>query len=145
MSKVNIKNRKASHDYFFLRSLTAGIVLLGSEVKQILVGKVSIGESFCYIHNGEIFVKNMNIVATKEAFSHDPLRDKKLLLQRKEIDKLEKELDPGISIIISSIFTSDKGLLKANVVLVKGKKDYDKRESIKENDIKRELKREYNL
>ena len=89
-AEVNIKNRKASFDYFFLEDYTAGIQLTGTEVKSIRAGKVSLVDAFCYFNSGELYLKNLNISSTEEAFTHDPLRERKLLLKKKELVKLER-------------------------------------------------------
>ena len=137
---VNINNRKVGYDYTFIRDLTAGIVLLGTEVKQIHAGKVSLTDSFCIFHNGELFIKQMNITAVDNAYSHEPLRDKKLLLKRNELNKLQKDLLDGMTIVVKKLFTTEKGHIKALISLAKGKKNYDKRESLKNKDIDKQLK-----
>jgi SsrA-binding protein len=137
---VLIKNRKASYDYFFIEEYTAGIQLLGTEVKSIAEGKVSLVDSFCYFDNNELYVKDLNISSVKN-FSHDPLRVKKLLLNRKELNKLQKNLDKGITIIPVNIFSNNKGRIKIKIALAKGKKDYDKRNSIKEREASIEIRK----
>ena len=139
---ILIQNRKASFDYFFLRTLVAGIQLVGSEVKQVRAGKITLVDSFCTFENNELFLRGVNIPVTEEAFSHEPLRPRKLLLKRKELDKLEKDFEKGTTIIVKKIFSSDRGIIKAEIALAKGKKNFDKRESIKEKEIKREIQRE---
>jgi SsrA-binding protein len=139
---IMIQNRKASYDYFFLRSLVAGMQLVGSEVKQVKAGKITLVDSFCTFENGELFLRGVNIPITEEAFSHEPLRPRKLLLKRKELDKLEKDFEKGTTIIVKKIFSSDRGIIKAEIALAKGKKNFDKRESIKEKEIRREIQRE---
>lgn len=138
--RVSIKNRKASYDYFFIRELTAGVMLVGTEIKAIRNGKVSLVDSFCYFKSGELFLKGVNIAATEDHFTHDPTRERKLLLNRKELDKLERELEKGMTIIVKKMFSNDKGLIKIDIALARGKKNYDKRASIKDNEIKREIK-----
>ena len=135
---VNIQNKKAQFNYFFLHTLTAGIQLLGTEVKSIRDNKSSLIDSYCYFKENELFLKGFYISPGKEAFNHDPIREKKLLLNRSELNKLQKELNDGLTIIIKRIFTNENGLIKAEIALAKGKKLYDKRNSIKEKDIKRE-------
>jgi SsrA-binding protein len=137
---VYIKNRKASFDYFFVRDLEAGIQLLGSEVKQIRRGKVSLVDSFCFFENGELYLKGFNISVSEEAFTHDPHRIKKLLLKKNELKKLERDLEEGMSVIVKTIFTNERGLIKVAIALAKGKKNFDKRASIKDKEIKREIK-----
>lgn len=136
---VSIKNRKASHDYFFERELTAGIQLTGTEIKAIRNGKVSLVDSFCYFKSGELFMKGVNIAATEDPYTHDPTRERKLLLNRKELDKLERDLEKGMTIVVKKMFSNSKGLIKVDIVLARGKKNYDKRASIKDKEIKREI------
>ena len=143
VQNVNIQNRKSSHDYSFIRTLVAGIQLIGSEVKQLRESKVSLVDSFCFFDKNELFVKGMNITKNDEAFSHDPERIKKLLLTKHELKKLKSDLDPGVTIIVKRIFTNERGIFKAEIALAKGKKNYDKRESLRERDIEREIRREY--
>lgn len=141
MDKVNIRNKKASFDYYFIKEFVAGIQLLGSEVKSIREGKISLVDSYCFFKDGELFVRGVNIAVGKNAFQHDPLRERKLLLNRSELNKLEKGLEEGTTIVIKSIFSNDKNLIKAAVALARGKKLYDKRDSIKDKDTKREMER----
>jgi len=138
---VNIVNKKITYEYFFINTIIAGIKLMGSEVKSIRDGKVSLVDSYCYFNEGELFIKGMNIPEYKSAYTHEPLRDKKILIKKKEIIKLQKELVKGLTLVPYRIFTNDRGLLKVEIVLGKGKKLYDKRESIKEKDINRDLMR----
>lgn len=137
---IDIRNRKASFDYFFIEEFTAGIQLYGSEVKSIANGKISIVDSFCYLDKGELFVTGINITPLGD-FSHDPLRKRKLLLKKKELIKIERELTEGLTIIVKRIFSNERGKIKAEIAISKGKKNYDKRNSIKEKDIDREIKR----
>lgn len=141
MKKVDIRNKKASFDYFFVKEYTAGVQLLGSEVKSIREGKVSLVDSFCYFKHGELWVKGVHIAVGKNAFQHDPLRERKLLLNKSELNKLEKSLEEGMTIVIKKLFTNEKNLIKAEVALAKGKKLYDKRDSLKEKDSIREMDR----
>ena len=140
-----IKNKKAYYEYTILEKYTAGIKLLGSEVKSIRNGKVSISESYCFISNDEIFIKGMHVSEHKEAgkhFNHDPLRDRKLLLKKLEIIKLkEKSGQKGLTLIPLDVILTDTGFLKIEIGLAKGKNLYDKRQSIKEKDLKREIER----
>jgi len=140
-----IKNKKAYYEYTILEKYTAGIKLLGSEVKSIRNGKVSISESYCFISNDEIFIKGMHVSEHKEAgkhFNHDPLRDRKLLLKKLEIIKLkEKSAQKGLTLIPLDVILTDTGFLKIEIGLAKGKNLYDKRQSIKEKDLKREIER----
>lgn len=143
---VLIKNRKASFEYEFLDKYVAGIQLLGSEVKSIREAKASIAQAYCYFKDGELFIKNMHISEFKQSGTHqqhDPLREKKLLLTKKELKKLFGGTTiKGNSIIPVNIHLTDKGLIKLEIVLARGKKLYDKRQSIKEKDVKRDMKRE---
>lgn len=139
---TNVINKKAKFEYTFIKTITSGIKLVGSEVKSIRLGKVSISESYCYFDNGELFVKGMSISDYGYGSSHDSNRDKKLLLKRKELNKLEKELVNGLTIIPYRVFINDLGLVKVDIVLSKGKKTYDKREHIKNKDIRRDIDRE---
>ena len=141
---MEILNRKARYEYNVLEDLIAGIVLQGSEVKSIRKGKCNISDSYCYIHNGEIFLKNAHISKydSDKFTNHDELRDRILLLTKREINKWNEQLkNPGITIIPLKMFINDKGLIKVLIGLCKGKKEYDKRESIKEKDSQREIDR----
>jgi SsrA-binding protein len=136
-----IVNRKAKFEYHFLETYTAGIELIGSEVKSIRDGKVNMVDSYCIFDKGELWVKGLGITPGLGSFQHDPTRDKKLLLKKKELKKLSSSLDKGLTIIPIKIFNNEKNRLKMEIALAKGKKLYDKRESIKERDLQRELKR----
>jgi SsrA-binding protein len=138
---VIINNKKSRFDYEFVRTLVAGFKLLGSEVKSIRDGRVSFVDSYCYFHEGEIFIKNLNITPISARYSHEPNRERKLLLKRKEIEKLKSEMDKGLSIVPVKIFTNERDLIKIEIALAKGKKNYDKRNNIKERDLDREMKR----
>jgi len=140
-SQVNIVNRKVKFEYNFIDTIVGGIQLMGSEVKSIREGKVSLVDSYCYFINGELFIRGMNIPEYKMAYTHEPVRDRKVLLKKKELVKLEKELVKGLSLVPHRIFSTERGLLKVEIVLGKGKKLHDKRESIKERDINREIMR----
>jgi SsrA-binding protein len=143
--KVLVKNKKAFHEYEILERIVAGIVLVGSEVKSLKLANVSITESYCYIRDGEIFIKDMHIGIYKEGGSHnnhEPLRERKLLLKKKEITKLNESLaTKGLTIIPLCILISDTHFIKLEIGLGKGKNLYDKKNSLKEKDIKRELSR----
>ena len=139
-----IQNRKSSFEYFILERLIAGIQLTGTEVKSLRDTRASISEAFCHISNGEIFIKNMHISEYRQIkhTNHDPLRERKLLLNRKEINKLSKSMkEKGLTIIPLAVKLTDTGFIKIEIGLAKGKKSYDKRESIKEKDIKREMEK----
>jgi SsrA-binding protein len=136
---INILNKKAKFDYHFLRQEHAGVQLVGSEVKAIRAGQVSLVDSYCMFQGDELFVVGMNIPGNNTAYSHDPLRHRKLLLKRKELDKLKKELIKGVTIIPTRLYLNERGFLKIEVSVCKGKKEYDKRNTIKERDITRQL------
>ncbi|MCG2430973.1 SsrA-binding protein SmpB [Aequorivita xiaoshiensis] len=142
---VKIKNRKARFEYEILDTFTAGIVLRGTEIKAIREGKASIAESFCEFNsNGELFVINMTIQEYSHAthYNHSPKSERKLLLNRSELKKLGKEVkNSGLTIIPLVLFTNNKGLAKMDIALARGKKLYDKRETIKERDTKKQLSR----
>ncbi|KAA1247044.1 SsrA-binding protein SmpB [Aquimarina sp. RZ0] len=144
-NRINILNRKAKFEYEFLDKYTAGIKLVGTEIKAIREGKAGIAESFCEFHNGrELFVINMNIEEYSHAtyFNHTPKSERKLLLNKKELKKLEKEVrNSGLTIVPTRLFVNDRGLAKLDIVLARGKKLYDKRETIKDRDNKRTLDR----
>jgi SsrA-binding protein len=143
---VNIENRRAKFDYQFIEKFTAGLVLKGTEIKAIREGKAALSDSYCYFVNGELFIRNMHISEYSEASfsSHDPLRDRKLLLTKTEISKLLKKIkDQGLSIIPVKLFIGEKGYAKLEIALAKGKKEFDKREDIKKRDIERELNRKF--
>lgn len=142
--EVNIKNRRATFDYAISDTYTAGIVLTGTEIKSIRLGKASLVDTFCYIHNGEVWVKNMYIgeYFYGTHFNHNERRDRKLLLRKKEISELVKESQgAGYTIVPLRLFISQKGYAKLVIGVAKGKKEYDKRQAIKERDDKRELAR----
>ncbi|OYQ37203.1 SsrA-binding protein [Flavobacterium cyanobacteriorum] len=141
---VNILNKRAKFDYEILEKYTAGIVLAGSEIKSIRLGKASIAESFCEFHNHELFVINSTIeeYAYSRSFGHSAKSERKLLLNKKELRSLEKSIqNKGLTIIPLRLFTNEKGIAKLDIGLCRGKKNYDKRESMKERDTKRDLDR----
>lgn len=138
---VSIVNKKAKFEYEFIQTEICGIQLVGSEVKSIRGGKASISEGYCYFNDGELFVKGMNISDYGFGSSHDTTRDRKLLLKRKELNNLENQLTNGLTIIPYRLFLNDKGLIKLEIALARGKKLYDKRETIKNRDIDRDMKR----
>ena len=143
-SKVEIKNRRASFDYEFLETYQAGIVLTGTEIKSIRAGKASLVDSFCYFNNGELYVKNMHIADYWWGTwgKHDPRRDRKLLLTHKELNKLSRSVkEKGLTIIAVKLYIADNGYAKLLIALARGKKEYDKRQSIKEKDMRREMER----
>ena len=141
---VNIRNKKASYEYQFIDKFVAGIVLLGSEIKSIRLGKVNLQDSYCTFFNNELFVKELHISPYELArnFNHEAKRDRKLLLNKRELKKLlTKNKEKGLTIIPIRIFINEKGLAKLEIALAKGKKIYDKREDIKAKDIKRDMAR----
>ena len=146
LPQVNIKNKRASFDYELLDTYQAGIVLTGTEIKSIRLGKASLVDTFCFFNNGELWVKNMYIA---EYFygtynNHQARRDRKLLLTKKELQKIQRlSKESGFSVIPTKIYISDKGLAKIIVAVAKGKIVYDKRESIKEREDKRQMDRAF--
>ncbi|MAT90503.1 MAG: SsrA-binding protein [Flavobacteriaceae bacterium] len=142
---VSIKNRKAKFQYELMDTYVAGIVLQGTEIKAIREGKASIAESFCEFNSkGELFVINMTVQEYSHAshYNHNPKSERKLLLNKSELKKLYKEVkNSGLTIIPLLLFTNDRGLAKLKIALAKGKKQFDKRESIKDRDSKRRLSR----
>lgn len=141
---MEIKNRSAFHEYFFDNKYVAGIVLTGTEVKSLRAGKASFNDSYCIIHKGEMWLKSLHIAEYSHGTvnNHDPVRDRKLLLQKREIDKIESKLkEKGYTLIPLLIFFNDKNLIKVEIGLGKGKKLHDKRETIKKRDVEREMKR----
>jgi SsrA-binding protein len=140
-NQVNIVNKRAKFEYEFIRTEVCGIMLMGSEVKSIRDGKISLVESFCTFINGELFLRNANISEMSSDYTHKSNQDRKILLKRKELSRLEKELIKGLTIVPYRVFLNDKGLIKIEVVLARGKKLHDKRETIKVRDLDREIKR----
>jgi len=138
---MEIVNRKARHDFIFLRTEVAGIQLMGSEIKSVRQSRVNLTDSFCFFENGELFLKNAHISENGTAFSHQETRPRKLLLKRRELQKLEKELVKGLTIIPYKIFINARALAKVEIVLAKGKKNYDKRETLKKRDSDLEIAR----
>ena len=141
---INIKNKRATFDYELVDTYTAGIVLTGTEIKSIRLGKASLVDTFCYFANGELWVKNMHIAEYSYGSynNHSTRRDRKLLLNRKELEKLARDTkDPGFTIVPVRLFINEKGLAKLVVALAKGKKQYDKREALREKDDKRDMAR----
>ena len=141
---MEIKNRAAFHEYFFDNKYVAGFVLTGTEVKSLREGKASFNDSYCIIHKGEIWIKSLHIAEYSHGTvnNHDPVRDRKLLLQKREINKIEAKLkEKGYTLIPLRIFFNEKNLIKVEIGLGKGKKLHDKRETIKKRDVEREMKR----
>jgi SsrA-binding protein len=137
-NKINILNKRARFDYEFIDTYTAGVVLTGVEVKFIRKGHLTFVDSFCSFQNDELFMKNVSI----SGIGNDNIkRDRKLLLKKKELNKIKKDLDKGLTIIPTRLYENEKGLFKVEVVLARGKKLYDKRETIKKRDIDKETSR----
>lgn len=139
---VNIKNRQASFEYELLDKYVAGIVLTGTEIKSIREGKVNLQDGYGYFKNGELFLKGVNISPYGEGthYNHDPMRERKLLLKRSELRKLESRAEEkGLTLVPTRLFINDRGLAKMEIAIGRGKKLHDKRQSIKERDVKREL------
>jgi SsrA-binding protein len=141
---IVIKNKKASHDYEFLEKFVAGIKLSGTEIKSIRLGKATLADSYCFFNNGELFIKGMHIAEYwwGNLNNHDPLRERKLLLTSRELKRIERKVkETGLTIIVIKVFINDRGLAKAEIAISKGKKEYDKRETLKRKDAKREMDR----
>lgn len=145
---MELSNRKAYHEYFFEATYTAGIVLAGTEIKSLRLGKASFNDSYCLFDRGELWLKSLHIseYAYGTYLNHQPMQERKLLLNKKELKKLEnKAKEKGYSIIPLKIFINEKGFAKVEIGLGKGKKNYDKRETIKQRENDREVKRQYGL
>jgi SsrA-binding protein len=142
---ITIKNKKASHDYEFLEKFVAGIILSGTEIKSLRLGKATLSDSYCFFNNGELFIKGMHIAEYwwGNLNNHDPLRERKLLLTTRELRKIERKIkESGLTIIVIKVFINDRGLAKAEIAISKGKKEYDKRETLKRKDATREMDRQ---
>lgn len=142
--EINIKNRQATFEYELLDKYVAGIVLTGTEIKSIREGKVNLQDGYGYFNNGELFVKGVNIspYAQGTHYNHDATRERKLLLKRSELKKLEsRSLEKGLTLVPTRLFINDRGFAKMEIALGRGKKTHDKRDSIKERDARRELQR----
>ncbi len=138
--KIEIKNKRAEHDYFVLDTYNAGLVLCGTEIKSIRAGKAGLTDSFCYIRDGEMWAKNMYISEYfyGSFYNHDARRDRKLLLNKREIRRLAQETkNAGLSVIPLKLYIDDNGRAKLKIGLVRGKKEYDKRQALKEKEDKR--------
>lgn len=141
--KLNITNKRATFEYSFLEKYSAGIQLSGTEIKSVRAGKVNFTDSFCVIHEGEIFVKNMHISHYTEGSynNEEPKRTRKLLLTKKEIKKLTTKMkEKGLTIVPVRIFINERGFAKVDIALAKGKKSFDKRQDLKEKDIRRQMR-----
>ena len=144
LNSVNIKNKRASFDYEFIERAVVGIVLTGTEIKSIRHGKASIAESYCTIENGQLWILNMDVsIYVQGSYNnHEPKRKRKLLMAKKDILKWEAKLKTrGLTIVPIKLFLSEKGWAKLDIALAKGKQTFDKRNSIKEKDLKMEMKR----
>jgi len=144
MAEINIKNKKAWHEYEFIEHFTAGMQLTGTEIKSIRAGKASLVDSYCYFKENELYVKGMHIAEYDfgNINNHDPKRDRKLLLSRKELRRLAKNIkEKGLTIMALRMFIAENGYAKLEIALSKGKKEYDKREDLKQKDSKREMDR----
>lgn len=142
--QIYIKNKKVGFEFEIIQTFTAGIVLTGTEIKSLRLGKASVTEAFGYIHNTELWIKGMHI--SEYSFgsynNHDPIRERKLLLKKRELQKIEEKLkDKGVTIAVLSMYITPRGWAKVDVALARGKKLYDKREDIKSKDAKREMDR----
>ena len=145
---MEISNRKAYHDYFFEATYIAGLVLTGTEIKSLRAGKASFNDSYCIFFKGELFVRSLHIAEYSFGthFNHQPMQERKLLLNKRELQKLEGKIkEKGYSIIPLKIFLTEKGFFKMEIGLGKGKKHYDKRETIKGRETERDIKRKYGI
>jgi SsrA-binding protein len=141
---IVIKNKKASHDYEFLDKYIAGIKLTGTEIKSLRLGKAALMDSYCIFRDSELYIKGMHIAEYwwGNLNNHDPLRERKLLLTKRELKKIDRKVkETGYTIIVIKVFINEKGLAKAEIAVSRGKKEYDKRESIKRKDTERDLAR----
>ena len=143
-SGIYIKNKKASFEFEFIETYTAGIVLTGTEIKSIRLSKASIAEAYGLIYKNEILLRNMYIQPYENGthYNHQPRRDRKLLLNRSEINKIDRKIkSKGLTLVPVNLFINKKGLAKVEIALAKGKKIYDKREDLKKKDAKREIEK----
>jgi len=143
-NRIKIKNKKAYRDYELIEQFTAGIQLQGTEIKSIRMGKASLVDSFCIFHGNELFIKGLQIAeyAWGTHYNHEPRRERKLLLQRKELNKLQRKVkESGLTIIALRLFLKDNRYAKLDIALAKGRRQYDKREVIKRKDTQRQLER----
>ena len=143
-SKIQITNRRASYDYEFLETYDAGIVLVGTEIKSLRLGKASLADAYCYFVNGELYVKGMNIATYFWGSwnGHEPTRDRKLLLTKRELRHLQQAVkQKGLTIVAVRAYITENGYAKLRIALAKGKREFDKRQTIKEKDMRREIER----
>lgn len=145
-NSVNIENRRAKFDFQFLDTFTAGLVLKGTEIKSIREGRAGLADSYCFFKNDELYVRNFHIAEYDNAsfYTHEPLRERKLLLSRQELNKLQRKVkDQGLTIVPVKLFINEKGFAKLLIALAKGKKMFDKRDDIKKRDLEREMNRKF--
>jgi len=143
-SNIEIKNKRAGFEYEFIESFTAGIVLSGTEIKSIREGKASLVDAYCYFVGDELFVRHMHVADYWWGTfnQHDPKRERKLLLNRKELRKLQRSVrEKGLTIVATRLFIAQNGFAKLNIALARGKREYDKRHTIKEKDVRRDMER----
>ncbi|MBQ8737748.1 MAG: SsrA-binding protein [Bacteroidaceae bacterium] len=143
-NNINIKNKRASFEYEFIDTLTSGIVLTGTEIKSIRLGKASLVDTYCYFNNGELWVKNMyvSLYSYGSYNNHTERRERKLLLNKKELRNWENEIkSPGITIVPIRLFINEKSLAKLVIALARGKREFDKRQTLKEKEDRREMDR----
>jgi SsrA-binding protein len=143
---INIKNKRAGFDYEFIDKFIAGMVLMGTEIKSIRAGKVSMNDSYCFFEAGELYIKNLSISEYEYGtrYNHEVRRERKLLLSRRELNKLDRKVrETGLTIVPTRLFINEKGLAKLEIALARGKATYDKRQSLKEKDARREMDREH--
>jgi SsrA-binding protein len=144
LKDINIRNRQASFQFEFIDKFIAGIVLKGTEIKSIREGKVNLQDGYCYFNNEEIFAKGINITPYSQGthYNHEAARERKLLMKKSEMAKLESKVEEkGLTLVPVRLFINERGFAKLEIALARGKKTHDKRESIKERDVKRELSR----
>lgn len=143
-NQVNIRNKKASYEFEFIDKYVAGLVLKGTEIKSIKEGKASLQEAYCYFNKGEMYIKGMHIAVYEQGTfnNHEPLRERKLLLNKRELAKIDQKSQvKGLTIVPTRLFINERGYAKLAIALAKGKKIHDKRDSIKDKDVKRDLQR----
>jgi SsrA-binding protein len=143
---ISIHNRKASHEYHFLEKFVAGMVLKGSEIKSIRMGKINLQDAFCLVVDGQVYVRGLHITPYVMGgfHNHEAKAERKLLLSKREIAKLEdKSKDQGLTIVPTKVFVNDRGWAKMEIAIAKGKKLYDKRGDLKEKDMKREMRERF--
>jgi SsrA-binding protein len=143
-NKINIKNKKAYFDFEIIEKVVAGMELTGTEIKSIRSGKASLNDSYCYFNNNELWVKGMRISEYEQGSynNHDPYRERRLLLKRSELNRYEKRVrEKGLTMVALRLFINEDNLAKLEIALARGKKEYDKREIIRQKDLKREMER----